>query len=147
MARLTGELAKCFEESNRLQEQIKKNLEAIGYGSKDIVPAQPGDIVIYQSGAGLPEVECTFHGDNMWLTQAQMMELYQVAKSTLSEHITHIFEEGELDPAAVFGNSETTAADGKNYDVSYYSLELVIAVGYRVRGNVGRNFANGQRCS
>ena len=40
--------------------------------SKNIVPAQPGDIVIYQSGAGLPEVECTFHGDNMWLTQAQM---------------------------------------------------------------------------
>lgn len=108
--------------------------------SKDIVPAQPGDIVIYQSGAGLPEVECTFHGDNMWLTQAQMMELYQVAKSTLSEHITHIFEEGELNPAAVVRKFRTTAADGKNYDVSYYSLELVIAVGYRVRGNRGTQF-------
>ena len=106
----------------------------------DIVPAKPGDIVIYQSAEGLPAVECVFHGDNMWLTQAHMVELYQVAKSTLSEHIKHVFEEGELDPEAVVRKFRTTAADGKAYDVSYYSLEMVLAVGYRVRGNRGTQF-------
>ena len=109
-------------------------------GRSDIVPAKPGDIVIYQSAEGLPEVECVFHGDNMWLTQAHMVELYQVAKSTLSEHIKHVFEEGELDPEAVVRKFRTTAADGKAYDVSYYSLEMVLAVGYRVRGNRGTQF-------
>ena len=58
----------------------------------DIVPAKPGDIVIYQSAEGLPEIECVFHGDNMWLTQAHMVELYQVSKKTISEHINNILE-------------------------------------------------------
>nr|WP_261433956.1 virulence RhuM family protein [Xiamenia xianingshaonis] len=108
--------------------------------ASDIIPAQPGDIVIYQSGAGLPEVECVFHGENMWLSQAQMIDLYQISKSTLSEHIKHIFEEGELDPDAVVRKFRTTASDGKTYEVAHYSLEVVIAVGYRVRGNRGTQF-------
>ena len=106
----------------------------------EIAPTKPGDIVLYQADTGLPAVECTFHGENMWLTQAQMGELYQVAKSTLSEHIKHVFEEGELDPNSVVRKFRTTAADGKNYEVAYYSLEMVIAVGYRVRGNRGTQF-------
>lgn len=108
--------------------------------SNEIVPAAPGDIVIYQTGTGLPEVECVFHGENMWLTQANMVDLYQVSKPSISEHIKHIFEEGELDREAVVRNFRTTAADGKSYQVSYYSLEMVIAVGYRVRGNRGTQF-------
>ena len=113
--------------------------------SKDIVPAQPGDIVIYQSGAGLPEVECTFHGDNMWLTQAQMMELYQVAKSTLSEHITHIFEEGELDPAAVVRKQLPLMGRTMTSPIIRWSWLLPLVTACAV--TVGRNFANGQRCS
>ena len=108
--------------------------------SKEIVPAKPGDIVIYQSAAGLPEVECVFHGENMWLTQAHMVELYQVSKKTISEHINNIFSEGELDEEAVVRKFRTTASDGKSYLVNYYSLEMVIAVGYRVRGNRGTQF-------
>lgn len=108
--------------------------------SSEIVPAKPGDIVLYQTALGTPEVECVFHGDNMWLTQAQMVELYQVSKSSISEHVKHIFEEGELDPNAVVRKFRTTAADGKDYDVAYYALELVLAVGYRVRGVRGTQF-------
>lgn len=109
-------------------------------GSNDIIPAHTGDIVIYQSASGAPEIECVFHGENMWLTQAQMGELYQVSKSSISEHIKHVFEEGELDPNSVVRNFRTTAADGKDYQTNYYSLEVVIAVGYRVRGNRGTQF-------
>ena len=108
--------------------------------SKDIVPAKPGDIVIYQSAAGLPEVECVFHGENMWLTQAHMVELYQVSKKTISEHINNILNEGELGEGAVVRKFRTTASDGKSYLVNYYSLEMVIAVGYRVRSNRGTQF-------
>lgn len=108
--------------------------------SNEIVPSRSGDIVIYQSASGSPEIECVFHGDNMWLTQAQMVELYQVSKKTVSEHINNIFNEGELDPDSVVRNFRTTAADNKQYQVNYYSLEVVIAVGYRVRGNRGTQF-------
>ncbi len=108
--------------------------------SSSIVPAKPGDIVIYQTSDGLPEIECVFHGENMWLTQAHMVELYQVSKKTISEHINNIFNEGELNADAVVRKFRTTASDGKNYQVNYYSLEMVLAVGYRVRGNRGTQF-------
>ena len=83
-----------------------------------IVPAKPGDIVIYQSEQGQPEVECVFQDENLWLLQANMAELYQVAKSTLSEHIKHILDEGELERDSVVRNSRTTASDNKNYQVT-----------------------------
>ncbi len=108
--------------------------------SNDIVPAKPGDFVIYQSNKGLPEIECVFHGDNMWLTQANMVELYQVSKKTISEHINNIINDGELEAHSVVRNFRTTASDGKVYNVLYYSLEMVLAVGYRVRGNRGIQF-------
>ncbi len=109
-------------------------------GSDEIMPASSGDIVIYQSASGMPEIECVFHGENMWLTQAHMGELYQVSKKTISEHLNNIFNEGELNSDLVVRKFRTTAADGKNYQVNYYSLEAVIAVGYRVRGNRGTQF-------
>ena len=106
----------------------------------EIIPAQQGDIVIYRSEGGTSEVECVFHGENMWLSQSQMTELYQVAKSSISEHLRHIFDEGELDADSVVRKFRTTAADGKTYQVNYYSLEVVLAVGYRVRGSRGTQF-------
>ncbi|WP_206214106.1 MULTISPECIES: virulence RhuM family protein [unclassified Adlercreutzia] len=108
--------------------------------SNEIIPAKPGDIVLYQSEAGVPEIECVFHGENMWLSQAHMVDLYRISKKTISEHINNIIDEGELDADAVVRKFRTTAADGKNYQVNYYSLEMVIAVGYRVRGNRGTQF-------
>ena len=70
----------------------------------------------------------------------KLVELYGSSKSNISEHIKHIFEEGELDKNSVVRNFRTTAKDGKHYNVKYYNLKMIIAIGYRVRSNIGTNF-------
>ncbi len=101
---------------------------------------QFGDVRVYQSDDGLTHVDVRFEGDTVWLTQAQLIELYHSSKSNISEHIKHIFEDGELDQEAVVRKFRTTAADGKNYQVMYYNLDMIIAIGYRVRTQVGVHF-------
>ncbi len=76
----------------------------------------------------------------MWLTQGQLVELYQTSKSNISEHIKHIFEEGELEESAVVRKFRTTATDGKTYNMTYYNLDMIISLGYRVRSGVATNF-------
>lgn len=100
-----------------------------------------GEVVIYRSEDGLSHVDVHLEGDTVWLTQAQLVELYQTSKSNISEHIKHIFEDGELDDSVV-RNIRTTAADGKNYNTRYYNLQMILAIGYRVRSNVGVHFRN-----
>ena len=78
--------------------------------------------------------------ETVWLTQAQLVELYQTSKSNVSEHIKHIFEEGELDENSVVRNFRTTANDGKNYNVTYYSLDMIISLGYRIKSIVATHF-------
>ena len=73
-----------------------------------------GEIVIYQTEDGQTKIDVKFEDETVWLTQAQLCELYQTSKSNISEHIKHIFEEGELDENSVVRNFRTTAADGKN---------------------------------
>lgn len=79
-----------------------------------------GNIIIYQADDGLTHIEVKLEDDTVWLTQAQLVELYQTSKSNVSEHIKHIFEEGELDKDSVVRNFRTTAADGKSYNMAYY---------------------------
>ena len=67
------------------------------------------------------------------MTQAQLCELYQTSKSNVSEHIKNIFEEGELEENSVVRKFRTTASDGKNYNVSYYNLDMIISLGYRIK--------------
>jgi hypothetical protein len=78
--------------------------------------------------------------ETVWLTQQQLVELYQSSKSNVSEHIKHIFEEGELDECAVVRKFRTTAADGKNYNVTYYNLDMIISLGYRIKSSIATNF-------
>ena len=81
----------------------------------------------------------------MWLTQAQMAELFQTTKQNISLHTNNIFKEGELDKLSVVKDSLTTASDGKNYRIKYYNLDVIISVGYRVkslRGTQFRQWAN-----
>ncbi len=104
----------------------------------DTPPA--GEFVLFQSEDGRARVECRFETDTLWLTQAMLTELYGKAKATISEHISNVFEEGELDQKTVVRLFRTTAADGKTYQVQHYSLPLVIAVGYRVRSARGTQF-------
>ncbi len=99
-----------------------------------------GEIIVYQSADGLTHVDVRFEGDSVWLTQAQLIQLYHSSKSNISEHIKHIFEDGELDKSAVVRKFRTTAADGKDYQVMHYNLDMIIAIGYRVRTPVGTRF-------
>jgi hypothetical protein len=105
----------------------------------DNPPAQ-GSLLIYQGDDGHMRVECRVHGDTLWLSQSLMAELFQRSKKTISEHLSNIFAEGELDEQAVVRNFQTTAADGKTYQVVHYSLDAVLAVGYRVRSTQGTRF-------
>ncbi len=96
-------------------------------------------IVIYE-GDGVPRIEVQIDGETVWLTQAQLVELFQSSKANISEHIKHIFDEGELARDAVVRKFRTTASDGKTYEVEHYNLDLIISVGYRVKSRVATQF-------
>ena len=108
---------------------------------KNLAPnGNQGDIVIYQTDDGDTKIDVRFVDETVWLTQAQLCELYQASKSNVSEHIKHIFEEGELEENSVVRKFRTTAADGKQYNVTYYSLDMIISLGYRIKSKIATNF-------
>jgi hypothetical protein len=78
--------------------------------------------------------------ETVWLTQAQLCELYQTSKSNISEHIKHIFEENELEENSVVRKFRTTATDAKNYNTTHYNLDMIISLGYRVKSAIATNF-------
>lgn len=94
------------------------------------------EILIYQSENGNTKIDVKIIDETVWLTQAQLCELYQTSKSNVSEHIKHIFEEGELDQKSVVRNFRTTAVDGKNYNVVHYNLDMIISLGYRIKSKM-----------
>ena len=98
------------------------------------------ELLIYQTPDGVTKIETRLQDETVWLTQAQLCELFQKSKSTISEHIKHIFEEGELDENSVVRNFRTTANDGKSYETAYYNLDVIISVGYRVKSHRGTQF-------
>ncbi len=98
------------------------------------------EIVLYQSEDGVTKIEVTMEDETVWLTQAQMVELFQSSKSNISEHIKHIFSEGELEEDSVVRNFRTTAIDGKKYNKKHYNLDVIISVGYRVKSLRGTQF-------
>ena len=102
-------------------------------------PIEPeGQVLIYRDGA--MNLQVRLDGQTVWLTQAAMAELYQTSKQNISLHIQNILEEKELDAGSVVKEYLTTAADGKRYRTSHYSLEVILAVGYRVRSPRGTLF-------
>ena len=98
------------------------------------------DIIIYNTADGKAEIKLYADNGTVWLTQAQIVDLFNSSKSRISEHIKNIFSEDELDENSVVRKIRTTAADGKNYLVSYYSLDVILAVGFRVRSPRGTQF-------
>ncbi|MCG3686838.1 virulence RhuM family protein [Aliarcobacter butzleri] len=104
------------------------------------------EILIYQNENGNIKVDVMFEDGSIWLSQAQICEVFGKAKSTISEHIKAIFEEGELDEKVVVRNYRTTtkhgAIEGKTQtnDVAFYSLDMIIAIGFRVRSSTGTKF-------
>ena len=108
--------------------------------TQDLTKDTKGEIVIYQSEEGKAVIDVILQDETVWVTQEQMVALFGKAKSTISEHLKHIFEEGELDQNSVVRFFRTTAADGKSYNTAYYNLDVVISVGYRVHSVQGTRF-------
>ena len=99
-----------------------------------------GSIIIYKTQDGNNKIEVKMYENTVWLNQKQLSELFGVSKATISEHIKNIFNEEELTNESVVRNFRTTANDGKKYNVDYYNLDMILAIGYRVRSNIGVNF-------
>ena len=97
-------------------------------------------IIIYTDESGLTKIDVKLEDETLWLTQAQMCNLYQTSKSNVSEHIKRIFAEGELQESSVVRKSRTTAADGKSYLTTFYNLDMIIALGYRVHSIIATRF-------
>lgn len=90
------------------------------------------EIILYQSeGANVP-VQVHYMNETLWMAQKEIAELFGKDKSTISRHMRNIFEEGELNREAVVAKIATTASDGKTYQVDFYTLDAIIAIGYRV---------------
>jgi len=98
------------------------------------------EIIIYQTPDGETKIDVRMEDETVWLTQAQMVELFQSSKASISEHISHIFNEGELTEDSVVREFRTTAVDGKTYKTKHYNLDVVISIGYRVKSTRGTQF-------
>lgn len=97
-------------------------------------------IVIYKSEDGQTQIDVRFDGETVWLTQSDLAKLFQTTKQNVSKHVKNIFNELELQENSVVNYSLTTASDGKQYEILYYNLDLIISVGYRIKSNIATSF-------
>ena len=98
------------------------------------------NIIFYEGDDNSLRIKTLIEDDNLWLTQAQLAELYRSSKSNISEHLKHIFESGELEQNSVVRIFRTTAPDGKNYQTKYYNLDVILALGYKVNSKIAIKF-------
>ncbi len=103
-------------------------------------PAPGGEFLFYQSQDGKTRLQVRLENESVWLTQAQMAELFQTTIPNVSMHIRNVFAEGELSADSVVKEFLTTAADGKNYTTRFFNLDVIISVGYRVKSQRGTQF-------
>jgi hypothetical protein len=98
------------------------------------------ELILYQTEDNRTRIEVRLENETVWLTQKLMAKLFQKDVRTVNEHIQNIFDEGELSPDSVIRKFRITAADGKAYDTQHYNLDVIIAVGYRVKSHRGTQF-------
>ena len=98
------------------------------------------DLILYQSENGNVQVEVLYDNEDFWLTQKTMAELFNVAENNITYHLQNIFKSGELDKNSVTQKIRVTATDGKSYNTNFYSLDAIIAVGYRVNSKEATAF-------
>ncbi|MGE3921257.1 MAG: virulence RhuM family protein [Gammaproteobacteria bacterium] len=98
------------------------------------------EVVIYKAKDGHIELSVNLTDDTVWLTLNQISDLFARDKSVISRHLTNIFKGQELDKDSVVANFATTAVDGKTYQVTYYNLDVIISLGYRVNSKEGVQF-------
>lgn len=101
------------------------------------------EIVIYKGDNNEVQIDVQFEQETVWLTQAQMVELYESSKANISEHIKHIFEEGELNEMSTVRKFRTVRIEGNREvgrDIEHYNLDMIISLGYRIKSNVATKF-------
>lgn len=102
-----------------------------------------GDIVIYQTEDGNTKIDVRFVDETVWLTQQQLVELYRSSKANISEHIKNIFDENELDEVSTVRKFRTVQNEGNRQvsrEMTYYNLDMIISLGYRVKSKIATNF-------
>jgi len=99
-----------------------------------------GEIIIYRTEDGLSRIQLRAADGTVWLTQAEIAELFDTSKQNVSLHLKNLFDDKELDENSVVKDSLTTAADGKSYSTKFYNLNAILAIGYRVRSPRGVQF-------
>ena len=107
--------------------------------------AKDKQIIIYDTDDGKASVILYAKDGNIWMNQNQMAELFATSKQTISYHMANILEESELDVNSVVKDYLTTASDGKNYQVTFYALDMILAIGFRVRSKRVTQFRKCQR--
>ncbi len=98
------------------------------------------EFLLYSTSEGNIKVEVFLHNETIWLPQKRIAELFGKSKSTISQHLTNIFQEGELNEISVVRDFRTTATDGKSYKTKYYNLDAILSVGYRVNSHQATQF-------
>lgn len=98
------------------------------------------NIILYTTNDGKARVELYEFGENLYLAQSAIAELFATSKQNVSLHIQNILKDGELSEDLVIRNFRTTAKDGKSYNTKFYSLEMILAIGFRVRSKRGVQF-------
>ena len=98
------------------------------------------EIIIYRTDDGKTSVSLMTKDGSVWLNQNSLSELFDTSIPNISMHISNILKENELDINSVIKNYLTTALDGKNYNVTFYSLDMILAIGFRVRSKRGTQF-------
>ena len=99
-----------------------------------------GEIIIYEGADGAPSIEVRVEGETVWLTQAQLAELFKTSRPNITMHIKNIFDEGELSDVSVCKDFLHTATDGKKYNTKSYNLDLIISLGYRIKSDIATKF-------
>jgi hypothetical protein len=102
--------------------------------------AKESEIIFYQSDDGNIKIEVFYQDETFWMTQKKIAELFGVQRPAITKHLKNIFDSGELDENSVSSILEHTAEDGKNYKTTFYNLDTIIAVGYRVNSNKATKF-------
>lgn len=101
------------------------------------------EMVVYIGDDGKPQIQARLQAENMWLTQVQLAQVFQTTRQNIGQHIKNIYEEKELDPSATIKKFFIVQTEGDreaSSNIEHYSLDMVIALGYRVKSNIATNF-------
>ncbi len=101
---------------------------------------EKGEFLLYQTDDGQVKIDVRLEDETIWLTQQMMADLFQTTKQNIGQHLKNVFAEGELVQYSVVKKFFTTAADGKQYNTNFYSLDAILSVGYRVKSLIATRF-------